>query len=127
MPHTHVITGAGSGIGRSIARRLADRCDRLILVARDASRAAELAEEFGGVAAIAADLRHPESLAEAFADAGLPDAVDSIVRAAGIVELGAVGELPAEAWTSQLAVNLVSAAEITRLLLPAVRTARGQV
>jgi len=127
MPQTHVITGAGSGIGKAIAHRLSTRGDSLILIARDPARAAELASGFGGATAIAADLRHPESLAPAFADAELPDAVDSIVHAAGIVELGRVGELPAEAWTSQLAVNLVSAAEITRLLLPAVRTARGQV
>lgn len=127
MPHTHVITGAGSGIGKVIARRLADRGDRLILVARDAERAGELADEFGAVATLAADLRHPESLAAAFADAWVPDQVDSIVHAAGIVELGEVGELPVEAWSSQLAVNLVSAAELTRLLLPAVRAARGQV
>ncbi|QIG39542.1 SDR family oxidoreductase [Microbacterium sp. 4R-513] len=127
MPHTHVVTGAGSGIGAAIARRLADRGDRLILVARDALRAAELAEQFGASASVAADLRHPESLAAAFANAGLPDEIDSVVHAAGVVDLGAVAELPVEAWSSQLAVNLVSAAEITRLLLPALRAARGQV
>lgn len=127
MPQTHVITGAGSGIGKAIAERLSARGDRLILVARDSGRAEELAQEFGAEASVAADLRHPESLAGAFGQAGLPASIDSIVHAAGIVELGPVGELPADAWTSQLAVNLVSAAEITRLLLPAVRAARGQV
>ncbi|TDN91673.1 SDR family oxidoreductase [Microbacterium sp. BK668] len=127
MPHIHLLTGAGSGIGRAIALRLAHRGDRLILVARDAERAAQLGDEFDAVATIAADLRHPDSLARAFARADLPDLVDSVVHAAGIVELGGVGDLPVDAWSSQLAVNLISAAEITRLLLPAVRAAQGQI
>lgn len=127
MPHTHVITGAGSGIGRAIARSLADRGDRVVLLARNAHRAETLAEEFGPAAVITADLRHPDSLAAAVAAADVPDSIDSIVHAAGIVELGPVAELSVEAWSSQLAVNLVSAAELTRLLLPAVRTARGQI
>ena len=35
--------------------------------------------------------------------------------------------MPVTAWTSQLAVNLVAPAELTRVLLPRVRAARGQV
>ncbi|MEZ3158998.1 SDR family oxidoreductase [Microbacterium sp. BWT-B31] len=127
MPHTHVLTGAGSGIGEVVARRLADRGDRLVLLARDEARAAELVERFGADGAIVADLRHPESLADAVARASLPARIDSVIHAAGIVELGTVAELTVEKWTSQLLVNLVSAAELTRLVLPAVRAARGQV
>lgn len=127
MPQTHVITGAGSGLGRAIAHRLAARGDRLVLLARDEARAAELVAEFPGGLPIAADLRHPESLATAVADAGLPDSIDSLIHAAGVVDLGRVADLPLEAWTSQLTVNLISAAELTRVLLPAVRAARGQV
>jgi short-subunit dehydrogenase len=127
MSQTHVITGAGSGLGRAIARRLADRGDRLTLLARDDERAGDLAIEFPEAQTIAADLQHPESLEEAVAEAGLPDRVDSLIHAAGIVELGTVGELSIDAWSSQLTVNLIAPAELTRLLLPAVRAARGQV
>ncbi|GAA5030915.1 SDR family oxidoreductase [Microbacterium fluvii] len=127
MPHTHVLTGAGSGIGAVVARRLADRDDRLIIVARDAERAAELTEALPGSIAIVADLARPETIAEAVAAAELPDSIDSVIHAAGIVDLGHVADLPLEAWTSQLAVNLVAPAELTRLLLPAIRAARGQV
>ncbi len=124
---THLITGAGSGIGLAIARRLADRGDRLVLVGRDANRVEDLTSLFPGSAGIAADLGHPASLADAVSAAELPDRIDTVVHGAGIVDLGTVAELSATSWTEQLAVNLVSAAELTRLVLPAVRAARGQV
>jgi short-subunit dehydrogenase len=127
MTRTHVLTGAGSGIGQVVARRLAARGDRLVLVGRDAARAEQLAAEHAGSTAVAADLADPASLAEALASAALPDAVDSVIHAAGIVELGAVADLPPRAWADQLTVNLLAPAELTRLLLPRVRAARGCV
>lgn len=124
---THVITGAGSGIGRIVAERLHARGDQLVVVARDAARATELTEVFPGSIPVVADLARPETIAEAVQDAGVPASVDALIHAAGIVELGAVADLPLTAWTSQLAVNLVAPAELTRVLLPRVRAARGQV
>ncbi|WP_454114548.1 SDR family oxidoreductase [Microbacterium lacticum] len=123
---TYVLTGAGSGIGRLVAEQLYARGDTLILIARDDRRAADLTAAFPGAVAVASDLADPTALADAVA-AALPEAIDGIVHAAGIVELGTVAELPVDAWTSQLTVNLVAPAELTRLLLPRVRAARGQV
>jgi len=125
---THVITGAGSGIGTLVAERLAARGDRLVLIVRDAARADDLSRAFPGSVTIVADLAHPAAIADAMhhADA-VPERIDSVIHAAGIVELGRVGDLPVSAWESQLAVNLTAPAELTRLLLPRVRAARGQV
>ncbi|CAN7175471.1 SDR family oxidoreductase [Microbacterium sp. LjRoot45] len=127
MSRTFVVTGAGSGIGAVLARRLLGRGDRLVLIARDAARGDALRAELPGSSMIVADLADPDALADAVAVADLPDAVDGIVHAAGVVELGTVEQLPVSAWTAQLAVNLVAPAELTRLLLPRVRAARGQV
>ncbi|MCZ4067507.1 SDR family oxidoreductase [Microbacterium sp. H37-C3] len=126
MTQTHLITGSGSGIGLAIARRLADRGDRLLLVGRNEARAAELAGLFPNAVGVAADLREPAALAGALADR-LPEAIDTVIHGAGVVELGPVAELPVAAWTDQLTVNLIAAAELTRLALPAVRAARGQI
>ncbi|CAI9390367.1 SDR family oxidoreductase [Microbacterium sp. T2.11-28] len=127
MSRTFVVTGAGSGIGAVLARRLIGRGDRLVVVARDADRAQDLLADLPGSTAVIADLADPASLEAAVATADLPSHIDAVVHAAGIVELGEVGALPVSAWTSQLAVNLVAPAELTRLLLPRVRAARGQV
>ncbi|MFG2893083.1 SDR family oxidoreductase [Streptomyces sp. NPDC048248] len=124
---THLITGAGSGIGAAVARRLAARGEELWLLARNAVRAKELAEQFPGAKMLVGDLATPERLSWAFGQQPLPDRLDSLQHIAGVIELGAVGDLPAKAWQRQLAANLVAPAEITRLMLPMVRLAQGHV
>jgi NADP-dependent 3-hydroxy acid dehydrogenase YdfG len=123
----HLITGAGSGIGAAVAERLDERGDELWLLARDAGRAKELAGRFPGARTVVGDLAVPERLSWALAHQELPDRLDSLLHIAGVVELGGIGELTPKAWNAQLAANLVSPAELTRLLLPQLRAARGHV
>ncbi|MEU8568752.1 SDR family oxidoreductase [Streptomyces pathocidini] len=123
----HLITGAGSGIGTAVADRLTTRGDTLWLLARDAGRAKELEGRFPGARTIVGDLATPEKLSWALSHQELPDRLDSLLHIAGVVELGAIGELTPRTWNAQLAANLVSPAELTRLLLPQLRAARGHV
>ncbi|GAB2726414.1 SDR family oxidoreductase [Nocardioides pakistanensis] len=123
---THLLTGAGAGIGAALARALADRGDELVLLARNDARATELADTYPGCRTLVADLADPAGLAEAVGEQ-LPDRLDSLVQVAGVVELGAVGELRPEVWRQTVDVNLLAPAELTRLCLPALRAARGQV
>ncbi|MFD1830257.1 SDR family oxidoreductase [Streptomyces desertarenae] len=124
---THVITGAGSGIGAAIAERLSGRGEELWLLARDAGRARELAGRFPGARTLVGDLAEPERLSWALSHQELPQEVDSLLHVAGVVDLGAVGDLTPRVWNAILAVNLVAPAELTRLLLPQLRLARGHV
>ena len=119
----HLLTGAGSGIGAQVARRLHERGDELVLLARSPQRAVELRTAYAGATVLVADLARPESVESL----DLPDRLDSVVHAAGVVELGTVAELSVEDWTSQLQVNLVAPAALTRVALPAVRAGRGTV
>ncbi|WP_323794307.1 SDR family oxidoreductase [Nocardioides sp.] len=120
---THLITGAGSGIGAVLAQRLLERGDDLVLLARSASRAAELAASYDGARTVVADLADPASVE----GLDLPASLDSVVHAAGVVELGAVADLGVASWLEQLTVNLVAPAALTRVALPALRAARGTV
>lgn len=122
-----LITGAGSGIGAALARRLLDRGDELVLLARDAGRAREIAAQFPGASTLVADLAQPGRLSWALSKQHLPERIDSLVHVAGVVDLGSVVDLSPTLWERQLAVNLVAPAELTRLLLPILRVSRGQV
>ncbi|AVZ75443.1 short chain dehydrogenase [Streptomyces lunaelactis] len=124
---THVITGAGSGIGAAVARRLHERGDELVLVARDLKRAKELAEQYPGARTLVADLADPDRISWALGKQAQPEQVDTLLHIAGIVDLGPIGELRPRTWHQQLNVNLIAPAELTRLFLPQIRAVRGQV
>lgn len=122
MP-THLVTGAGSGIGAVLARTLLERGDDVVLLARSVERAAELESTYDGARTVVADLADPGSVERL----DLPGSLDSLVHAAGVVDLGTVAELSSDSWTHQLQVNLVAPAVLTRMALPALRAARGTV
>jgi short-subunit dehydrogenase len=124
---THFLTGAGAGIGAALARSLAARGDDLVLLARSDERAAELRAVFLGSRTVVADLAEPERLSTVLADQEIPERLDSLVHVAGYVRLGGVGEASVESWRRTTDVNLIAPAELTRILLPAVRAARGHV
>jgi short-subunit dehydrogenase len=120
---THLVTGAGSGIGALVASALLERGDEVHVVARSEQRAAEIAEQLPGARTLVADLARPGAV-EALA---LPERLDSLVHAAGVVRLGTVAELSAADWVDQVQVNLVAPAVLTRVALPALRAASGTV
>jgi NADP-dependent 3-hydroxy acid dehydrogenase YdfG len=108
---THLVTGAGSGIGLALADRLAARGDRVIRLTRDV---VDL-EDTVAVARWASD----------FVDD--LDRLDSLLHVAGTVDLGPVAELDVDVWQRHLAVNLTAPAVLTSQLLPALRAAGGTV
>ena len=122
---SHLLTGAGSGIGAVVAERLLERGDALCVLARSTERAHDLRADLPDATVLVADLADPEAV-EAVADQ-LPESLDSVIHAAGVVDLGPVSDLTTQAWQEQLAVNLLAPAVLTRLCLPAVRAARGTV
>ncbi|MGC5362916.1 SDR family oxidoreductase [Streptomyces sp. DT24] len=124
---THLITGAGSGIGAAVTRRLLERGDDVVALARDAGRARELVALHPGARTLVGDLGTPDRLSWAFGQQTMPDRIDSLLHVAGVVELGRIGELTPRAWHFQLNTNLVAPAELTRLLLPQLRMAKGHV
>ena len=135
---TYLVTGSTGGIGGAVADLLRERGDRLVLAGRSAdrlqARAAELAPAGNGsdggtdaVATLVVDLAEPRGIASALAGQRLPERVDGLVHSAGALELGTVADTAPDTWIEQLMVNVAGTAELTRVLLPALRTAGGHV
>ncbi|MDH6112928.1 short-subunit dehydrogenase [Kitasatospora sp. MAP12-15] len=124
---THLITGAGSGIGAVVAQRLIERGDEVWLLARNAKRAAELRHSLPAAQTLIGDLAEPARLSWALGQQTQPVELDSLLHVAGTVELGPVGDTPVKVWNETLAINLIGPAELTRLFLPQLRLSRGHV
>ncbi len=122
MTRSHLVTGAGSGIGADVVDRLHRRGDALCLLARSPERAEDLLQRYPGATVLEVDLADPAAVDGL---TGLPDRLDSVLHIAGVVDLSPVADLRLADLRSQLDVNLVAPALLTRLALPAVRRARG--
>ena len=80
-----VVTGAGRGIGRAIALRLAEEGARLSLLARGREALEATAADVGGAFVAAADIRDAAQVADGFAGAAAANGpVDALVANSGI-------------------------------------------
>ena len=121
-----LITGATRGIGRAVADELAAD-HHLLLGGRDLAALEQLAAQYPSAQPFVAELTDAQALQRAVAALELPEGLAGVVHSAGILVSGSIEQLSAEEWTQSFAVNVVAVAELTRLLLPALRTARGTV
>ena len=123
MAPTIVITGATSGIGLATARAFS-ASHQLVLIGRNAAALESLSAEFPEAVVLAADLTRSADLE---AIAGKVQQADVLVHSAGVLHMGTVEDSPAEAWSQSFEVNVVAPANLTRVLLPALRAAGGHV
>ncbi len=128
-----LITGASRGLGKFIARSLAQKGVRLVLAARSAKELEEVAAEIraagGTTAVVPADVSKLPDLENlvAAADKEL-GGIDILVNNAGIETVGMFHELALDEMRRILEVNLISTMTLTRLVLPGmVERQRGHV
>ena len=129
-----LITGASSGIGEALARRLGRDRRPLALVARRTDRLERLAGELRAqhgveVHVLTADLTQPGACARLQSDVeqrGLT--VDWLINNAGFGTHGAFAELPVEREVEEVQLNVSALVELTGRFLPGmVQRRRGAV
>lgn len=122
-----LVTGASSGIGAALVRRLATAGSRVIAAGRDPDRLARLAAETGATT-LPADLARPGAGRE-LAERALARhrRVDVLVNNAGVGWAGAFAGMADQVADELLAVNLRAPIELTRALLPGMCRHGGQL
>jgi NAD(P)-dependent dehydrogenase (short-subunit alcohol dehydrogenase family) len=118
-----VVTGAGSGIGRSIVEHFVAEGAQVIAFARNgySVQALESANP-GKVIAVSGDVTHQDDLERLVKTAvDRFGAIDILVPNAGIARVVSFADSTAEAFSEQFSVNLFGAAETARLFVPHIR------
>jgi len=117
--NTTLITGASSGIGEAFARRLAERGDNLLLVARSEDKLINLCNALGRSSSIhaqyfAIDLSKPESAARLFEETERRDLqINFLINNAGFGSRGEFATLPLETELNMIDLNVRSLVELT--------------
>ena len=102
-----VVTGAGAGLGASIAKRLASEGYAVALLDQDGDAASRSAEGLTGASAFQVDVSNPEQVADVFSRIG---AVDLLVNNAGIARFGPLLEQSAADMQAVININLMGTA-----------------
>ncbi|ALJ18877.1 SDR family NAD(P)-dependent oxidoreductase [Microbacterium sp. No. 7] len=125
---TVVVTGAGSGIGRTTAIRLAGEGGRVVAVDVDGSRLEALAAEHPllDLVTVTADLTDEDDVQAVFAAAG--ETVDALANVAGVMDrFLPLHELDDATWSRVMDVNVTAVMRMCRAaivrMLPAGRGA----
>ncbi|ADJ48650.1 short-chain dehydrogenase [Amycolatopsis mediterranei S699] len=107
MVQTAVVTGAGSGIGRAVARALLADGYRVALAGRRASALEETASSFENALAVPTDVSDERAVEALFAAVRARwGRLDLLFNNAGISTGGTVADLSVEDWKRTVDVNL---------------------
>jgi NAD(P)-dependent dehydrogenase (short-subunit alcohol dehydrogenase family) len=113
-----VVTGAGHGIGRAIAARMAAQGARVVVNDLDAEAAHRVADEIGGGVAVPGDAASEEGVAHLVATAREHlGRIDVWFANAGI-DVGQGLDAPAEDWARAIEVNVMGHVRAAQALVP---------
>lgn len=117
---TALVTGAGSGIGKAIAERLAE--DGAHVIVNDINESARsVADSIHGTF-LNADLADAESTRDlARAALNASDRVDILVNNAGVQHVSPVEEFPDDQWAKLIQIMLIAPFQLTKYLLPGMK------
>ncbi|MFH1476214.1 MAG: SDR family NAD(P)-dependent oxidoreductase [Verrucomicrobiota bacterium] len=128
-----LVTGAGAGIGRAIALKLASEGAGVIVNDFSLDRAESVASEIKAMGKESIPFRadvtnRPEVLEMVAAGKGRFGTIDILVNNAGVANGFLIEDMPAEAWDRTINVNLTGAFNCTKAVIPCMmQNGRGRL
>jgi len=129
-PKVAIVTGGAQGIGASICARLLAAGHAVVIADVDVEAGREAEAALGGAWFVECDVADEAQVAACVASAvARGGRLDALVNNAALARPARVpvGELPLEAWSRTLAVNLTGAFLMTKHAVPQLRRARGAI
>ncbi|MET0976366.1 MAG: SDR family NAD(P)-dependent oxidoreductase [Leifsonia sp.] len=126
---TVIVTGAGSGIGRATASRIAREGGRVIAVDISQERLDEFVADHVGadIVSVSGDITDDAAIAAIVAAAG--DRIDGLANIAGIMDdMTPIGEVSDAVWERVFRINVTGTMKLTRAVIPAMLAqAKGSI
>jgi 3-oxoacyl-[acyl-carrier protein] reductase len=122
-----IVTGAASGIGRSIAKLFAEAGDRVAVLDRNADALDKVAAEIGATTAIAVDVSDSADVSATVEAARRAlGGIEVLCNVAGVLDdYAAATETSDELWDNIIGVNLSGPFYMSRAAIPAMLAAGG--
>lgn len=121
---TVIVTGAGSGIGRAVAARVAAEGGTVVAVDISQERLDAAVAEMPGAVAVAGDITSEDAIAKIVAAADAR--IDGLANVAGIMDdMTPLHEVSDAVWSRVMAVNVEGTFRLTRAVLPLMLEAGG--
>jgi len=124
-----VVTGAGSGMGRCLAERWADRGFTVVGVDLNAAPIKQLEADGRVARALEVDVRDADAVADAARQVAEEfGPIETLVNAAGIIRLGRVDDLRTSDFRDAIEVNYLGTVHWIHAVLPGMKAAnRGTI
>ena len=113
-----IITGASSGIGKALTRKLSNFGYHTVIIARSIDKLLLIKENNNECTPIKADLSKIEDIKKIISKIKHPENIEVLVNNAGIGIFNKVQDISIEEWDKQLNTNLRGAFLMTKSFLP---------
>ena len=125
---TALVTGAGTGIGRTIAKRLADEGAEVLIIGRTEETLQEAASQHSRISYVVADIERPGDNEHIVSEIKQRyGKLDILVNNAGVAPVTPFSEMSMNEFDKVFGVNVRGPVELTKQALPLLKATKGNV